>query len=318
MIRARMPGAFVIVNPVAGAGAARRRWPALACALERVLPGCEAACTEGPGHAVALARAAQAAGHDLVVAVGGDGTLGEVASGLLDDGRLPRATSALGLVPVGTGCDFARTLGLRSIDEALERLGRGVARRIDAGRARLQGRDGATRERVFVNAAAFGCGGAVSEAIGRHAKLLGGRLGFSLVTAWALLRHRDQRLWLSLDGRPADELLVTNVAVCNGRFFGGGMQVAPGAEATDGALDLTLWQGFGLRDFVLQRRRIYDGTHVRLPGTRTGRLTRLRAESDERVAVDLDGEALGQLPLEIEVLPAALSLAGWANIAPHP
>ena len=308
MIRARMPGAFVIVNPVAAAGAARRRWAALARALERVLPGFEAVFTEGPGHAVELARRAQSAGHELLVAVGGDGTLGEAASGLLEDGRVWPARSALGLVPVGTGCDFARALGLRSSDEAVERLGRGAARRIDAGRARLQGRDGRALERVFVNAAAFGCGGAVSEAIGRRAKLLGGRLGFSLVTAGALQRYRDQRVRLSLDGGPAEELGVTNVAVCNGRFFGGGMQVAPGADPADGALDLTLWQGFGLRDFVLQRRRIYDGTHVRLPGTRTGRLARLRAESDERVAVDLDGEALGQLPLEIEVLPAALTL----------
>lgn len=303
-----MPGAFVIVNPVAAAGAARRRWSTLARALERVLPGFEAVFTEGPGHAVELARRAQSAGHELVVAVGGDGTLGEAASGLLEDGRVSPARCALGLVPVGTGCDFARTLGLRSSDQAVLRLGRGVARRVDAGRARLQGRDGRALERVFVNAAAFGCGGAVSEALGRHAKMLGGRLGFSLVTARALLRHRDQRVRLGLDGGPAEELSVTNVAVCNGRFFGGGMQVAPGADPADGTLDLTLWQGFGLRDFVLQRRRVYDGTHVHLPGTRTGRVLRLRAESDERVAVDLDGEALGQLPLEIEVLPAALTL----------
>jgi YegS/Rv2252/BmrU family lipid kinase len=318
MIRARMPGAFVIVNPVAAAGAARRRWPGLARGLARVLPGFETAFSEGPGHAVELARRAQASGHELVVAVGGDGTLGEVASGLLEDGRASPARAALGLVPLGTGCDFARTLGLRSSEQALERLGRGRAGRIDAGLARLQGRDGQVRERVFLNAAAFGCGGAVSQAIGRRAKLLGGRIGFSLVTAWALLRHRDQRVRVSFDGGPAEELSVTNLAVCNGRYFGGGMQVAPGADPADGALDLTLWQGFGLRDFVLQRRRIYDGTHVRLAGTRTGRLLRLRAESDERVAVDLDGEALGQLPLEIEILPAALELAGWANIAPHP
>ncbi len=310
MIRTRMPGAYVIVNPAAAAGAVRRRWPALEQRLGVALGGLQAALTEGPGHAVELARSAQAAGHALVVVVGGDGTLGEAASGLLDDGRAPRASAGLGLVPVGTGCDFARTLGLRSSEDALERLARGARRRLDAGLAHLTGRSGRPLRRVFVNVAAFGCGGAVSEAIGRRAKLLGGRLGFSLVTARALLRYRDQRLRLSLDGGPPEELAITNVAACNGRFFGGGMQVAPAALPDDGRLDLTLWQGFGLGDFLLRRRRIYDGSHVGLAGTRTLRLRRLAAESDERVAVDLDGEALGQLPLRLEVLPAALDVVG--------
>ncbi len=305
-----MPGAYVIVNPAAAAGAVRRRWPALERRLAAALGGLQSALTEGPGHAVELARAAQAAGHGLVVAVGGDGTLGEAASGLLDEGRRSRATAALGLVPVGTGCDFARTLGLRSTEEALERLARGGRLRLDAGLALLAGPGGRSRRRVFVNAVAFGCGGAVSEAIGRRAKLLGGRIGFSVVTARALLRYRDQRVRLSLDGGPSEDLAVTNVAACNGRYFGGGMQVAPAARADDGQLDLTLWQGFGLRDFVLRRRRVYDGTHVELAGTRTGRLRRLAAESDERVAVDVDGEPLGQLPLRVETLAAALDVVG--------
>ena len=303
--------AFAIVNPESGAGATGRRWPALRAQVEAAVGELRWAFSEAPGHATVLARDAVEAGHGRVIAVGGDGTLGEVVTGVFGSAR-PQAglEPAVGLLPLGTGSDFARTLGIGSLPEALACLAAGKRRRIDLGRVAYIGHDGQPHERLFVNVFSFGCGGAVSEAISRSTKRLGGRLGFMLASARALVGYRDVRATLRVDDGPPESLAVTSYAVCNGRFFGGGMQVAPQAQPDDGRFDVTLWHGFGLADFVLRRRHIYDGTHVRLPGTRTGHARRVTAESAERVLIDVDGEPLGRLPVTVELLPAALDIIG--------
>jgi len=107
------------------------------------------------------------------------------------------------------------------------------------------------------------------------------------------------------DGAP-ETLTITCCVVCNGRFFGGGMHVAPEASLDDGRLDVTVWQGFGLRDFIVKRRALYDGTHIHDPGTRTLRGVCLYATSDEPVPLEIDGEAVGTLPATFEIIPAAL------------
>lgn len=300
-------GTFVVVNPASAAGATGRRWDSIARALRRELGPFEHAITEGPRHATALTRRALEDGFRRIVAVGGDGTLSEIANGFFA-GRRPRARDAiLGVIPRGTGSDLARTLGIESVlDIACARLARGTTRVIDVGYASFLDHHGRTTERVVLNAASFGCGGAVAAAVGTRAKRLGGRLAFMLTTARTLLRYRDQTVSVRIDDGALETLTITCCAVCNGRFFGGGMHVAPEASLDDGRLDVTVWQGFGLRDFIVKRRALYDGTHVHDPGTRTHRAARLYATSDERVPLEIDGEAAGTLPATFEIIPAAL------------
>lgn len=306
-----------IVNPAAAAGGARRAWPRLAERMAAALGRFETVFTAAPGHAPTLARAAARDGAELVVAVGGDGTLGEVATGLVcsdgdghDTPPAPdlRRRPELGVVPFGTGRDFARTLGLTSLDDALGRLARRTTRPIDLGWVLHRDADGRPAARAFVNVLSLGAGGEVVHALGRTTKLLGGRLAFSLATARALAAYRDRRVHVSLDGAPAEGLAVTNLAVCNGRFFGGGMQVAPAARPDDGIFDVIVWSGFGLLDFVTRRRALYDGRHVRYAGTTCRRARSLAATSTERVRLEADGESIGTLPARVELLPAALRL----------
>ena len=103
-------------------------------------------------------------------------------------------------------------------------------------------------------------------------------------------------------------MAVTTLAVANGRYFGGGMCVAPQADPSDGLFDITIWTGYGLTDFALKSKAIYDGSHVKLPGTRTMRCKKLRAESAEEVLLDVDGEQPGRLPCAMTLLPAAIQL----------
>ena len=300
-------GTFVVVNPASGAGTTGRRWDRIARALRRELGAFEHAITDGPRHATALTRRVLDDGFTRIVAVGGDGTLSEVANGFFV-GRLPRAPDAvLGVIPSGTGSDLARSLGIEpTLDTACARLARGTTRVIDVGYARFLDHHGRPTELVVLNAASFGCGGGVAAAVGTRSKRLGGGLAFMLATARTLLRYRDQSVSMRVDDGAPETLTITCCVVCNGRFFGGGMHVAPEASLDDGRLDVTVWQGFGLRDFIVKRRALYDGTHIHDPGTRTLRGVRLYATSDESVPLEIDGEAVGTLPATFEIIPAAL------------
>ena len=304
---------FVVVNPTSASGATGRRWDRLATTLRRVVGPFEHSFSEAPQHATALTRKALENGFEMVVAVGGDGTVNEVACGFFDEGRPVAPSAVLGVIPQGTGCDLARALGVgRRIEEACALLSGRHSRLIDVGSVGFIGHDGQSTERVFVNVVSFGCGGAVAHAISTSVtKRIGRKLSYMLTTAMTLLRYSDQTVTVTVDDGTPEQMNVTNYAVCNSQYFGGGMWVAPYAEVDDGRFDVTIWKGFGLKDFVLKRRSIYNGTHVHDSGTRLLRAKKVVATSRERVLLDVDGESVGRLPATIEILPGALQFKVW-------
>jgi YegS/Rv2252/BmrU family lipid kinase len=300
---------FLIVNPRSAAGRTGRHFDRIARAVRAAIGDFECAFTEAPGDGVRLAREATSAGGTLVVAVGGDGTASEVVDGLTTFGR-PRDPDALfGFIPRGTGGDLRRTLGL---PQDLEGAARALAGRndlvCDLGRVELVGADGAPQVRHFVNVAGFGISGVVSGEVNRGLKLPSGKLSFMLASAKALLRWSDQRVRWRADGGPWQEEAITALSVCNGRYFGGGMLVAPDARLDDGLFDVVVWSRLGIGDFVTKRRMLYDGTHVSLSNTRVLRARSVEAEpvGDAPVLLDVDGEQPGRLPARISILPGAL------------
>ncbi len=306
-----MPRTLVIVNPHSGGGATRRRWLALEPRVRGALGALEIEHTRGARDAERLAREAVRAGIERLVVAGGDGTLAEVATGLL---RAQLASYAeLALLPMGTGCDFARTLGVpRDPDAALEVLRIGKARRIDAGHARYIGRDGAPADSYFVNAVSFGVSGLVVELARRGPRwLLGGTAVFALATALALLQHRSARVALRVDGELALDAEVALVAAANGRQFGGGMRIAPDARLDDGWLDVVcVANAHGLR-LIPKLPKLYRGTLLADPVVSFRRGRRIEADAAPgAVLLELDGEPLGALPAQIELLPGALSVVG--------
>jgi diacylglycerol kinase family enzyme len=149
-------------------------------------------------------------------------------------------------------------------------------------------------------------------------KMLGGKMSFVWASLKALITYSDQKVRLSVDENPPEELRITAVSVANGKYFGGGMCVAPNAHPSDGLFDVTIWSGFGLADFVLKSKALYSGTHIRLPGTRCLRCKTLKGESDQEVLIDLDGEAVGRLPCRMTLLPQAIRLkVGSAQLNPE-
>jgi len=299
---------FVIVNPQSAAGRTGKHFDRIARAVRAAIGDFECAFTQARGDGSRLAREAVSAGGKLVIAVGGDGTASEVADGIAL--ARPRDPDALfGFIPRGTGGDLRRTLGL---SQDLDAAARALAGRhevvCDLGRIEFVGNDGDRQVRHFVNVAGFGVSGVVSGEVNRGLKFGNGRLSFMLASAKALIRWSDRPVRWRADEGPWVEERVTSLSVCNGRFFGGGMQVAPDARIDDGLFDVVVWSGLGIADFITKKRMLYDGTHVTLENTRVLRARSVEAEpvGEQPVLLDVDGEAPGRLPARITILPGAL------------
>jgi YegS/Rv2252/BmrU family lipid kinase len=307
---------FLVVNPRSAHGGTARHFDSIVQAVRGSVGECEHAFTERPLHACELTRQALRAGHQLVVAVGGDGTINEVVNGFFEPavpGEPPRKvspTAALAVLPRGTGGDLRRSIGLDGdLSRSAARL-RGPAGPVDVGRVDYTADDGVRESRYFINVAEVGVGARVVEIANRSNKALGGKLTFMLASLRALAGWRDLRVRASFDGAPPEELSVTTLAIANGRYFGGGMMVAPEALLDDGLFHVTIWSGYGLSDFVLKSGSMYDGSHVRLEGTRTrtARTVEVTGPLPGAAGVEVDGERIGTLPASFTVVPAALHL----------
>jgi YegS/Rv2252/BmrU family lipid kinase len=307
---------YLIVNPESAAGRTGRHFDRIARAVRAAIGDFEWAFTRAPGDGSRLAREAVRAGGGLVVAVGGDGTASEVVDGMAGTrapGGAPGDAGArgplFGFIPRGTGSDLRRSLGLPAdLDGAARALAGPRELVCDLGLVELTGHDGSAQVRHFANVAGCGISGVVVGHVNRGLKLGGGRMSFMLASARALLRWSDQPVRWRADGGPWTEQRVTALSVCNGRFFGGGMQVAPAARMNDGLFDVVIWSGLGIADFLTKQRMLYDGTHVTLPNTRVirARSIEVGAPPGVRVLLDVDGEQPGTLPARFGMLPGAL------------
>jgi len=299
------------VNPRSASGRTGRHFDRIARAVRDAVGDFECAFTKRPGDGVRLAREAVASGGKLVVAVGGDGTASEVVDGLVDASRRPDPDLSFGFIPRGTGGDLRRTLGLElDLDRAARALASPRTITCDLGRVAFAGEDGTPRLRHFANVAGAGVSGVVSGHVNRGFKLGGGTLSFMLASARALATWSDQPVRWRADGGAWREGRITALSVCNGRYFGGGMRVAPGASMHDGLFDVVVWSGLGIGDFLTKRSMLYDGTHVRLPNTEVLRARSVEVEplDGARVLLDVDGEQPGTLPARFDVIPGALAI----------
>lgn len=296
-----------VVNPRSANGATGRSWPSLAEKFRSRIGEFGALFTSRPMEAAALTRRALKDGADVVVAVGGDGTTNEVVNGFFEDGAVVREGAALAVFPRGTGGDFPKTFRWNtSVESTAARLAALRLAPLDVGSLTYVAHDGTPAQRYFVNIASCGSSGLVDRYANEGSKALGGKLSFLVASTRGMLAYEDRRCRIRFDGGAWEEHDVTCLAVANGQFFGGGMWVAPHARPDDGTFGVTIWSGFGISDFVLHSRKIYDGRHVKLKGTTTRDAKVVEATSEHEVLLDVDGEAPGRLPAKWEVLPGAI------------
>jgi YegS/Rv2252/BmrU family lipid kinase len=299
----------VIVNPAARKGGALARWPVIQAELARRLGPVEPLFTEAPGHATHLAGNALARGVRRFVAVGGDGTVNETLNGLLDrSGRLIDPQTVLCPVPAGTANELCRALGhLATAGSAFDAAASPKTRPIDLMRVRCTGPDGRPVDRFGYLIVALGLAATISHRTSqsRWAKKLG-EIAYLVMTPGVTLGYRQRDISIEIDGLPTGTRRLFTAMVGNTENGGGGMKLLPGARFDDGILDL-IEAGDVSRLEVLTSilPKLYSGAHVRHPKVRTARGASFRFASDVETLVDLDGEMVGRLPLEVTVLPQA-------------
>ena len=257
--------------------------------------------TGRPGDAALWAAGAGGA-HDRVIAVGGDGTVQEVVNGLLSDG--PGAE--LGIVPVGSGNDLARSLHLPPDPAAAwtSAMGGGTAG-VDAALAR--GGDG--RSRWFASAGGVGFDAEVAAAMVARRASQRGRAGYLVSGLVELWRFENRQVSIGIDGAEPIERRILLLAVANGPYYGGGMHVAPGAQVDDGLLDLCVVGDLGRAQALRQVPNLYRGTHVRHPSIEMLQARVVDIDGAAGTRVHLDGEPFGTLPVRVEMREAALTVA---------
>lgn len=279
------------MNARAGRGSAARRTRDVADAIEAAF-GISADVQLCLGESVEQTTAAAvASGADLVLAAGGDGTLAGVVNGVAGSG------AAIGLIPMGTGNDFARAVGL-PLDPltAIRCLAHGRVQRLDVG----------VREgRRFINVAGCGFDAVVARRVNAGYRLLRGSAAYLAAVMGTLATHRPARFKLEVDGEifEADAMMC---AIANGTSYGGGMKVAPRARADDGMLDVCLVLACSKLEFILAFPRVYRGEHLSHRRVRFFRGRKVTVSCDPAQPVLMDGELVEPTPASFLAEPGAV------------
>ena len=302
---------LVIANPRSRNRATLRRLESLEAKLRNALGPLDVEFTRAPRDAERIAREGVRSGIERIVIAGGDGTLSEVVTGLLSAQLGDYA--AIGILPFGTGSDFARGLGPPlDLDAAIERIATGRAARIDAGRTTYRDDEGREVVCYFANIASFGLSGVVGELVNRGIKIFGGRVSYMIGAIRALARHQSEPVSISVDGELVFDGPLALAAVANGPCFGAGMRIAPNARIDDGFFDWVIVPGMSRISLLGKFPLLYSGAHLRDPQILRGRGSVIEARGAAgSIRLDVDGESLGALPARFEILPKSISLIGY-------
>ena len=310
---------LLIVNPRSGGGRTGETFEQMRDPIERALGPVDVVLTERARHATDLAREAALAGRQTVVAVGGDGSVHEVVNGLMQGREQGAKSTRLGVIGQGTGGDFRKSLEIEHrLDRYCAAIAGGKTRALDVGRFSHAVEDpGAAPESAyFVNILSIGLGGLVDRYVAETTKSLGGTLAYFAASLRGLLDSAVGVLACEIrdNGTTRNEQIASrSMAICNGRFFGGGMQVAPMAKIDDGHFDVVDLGAAPRLKFAAVSSKMYSGTHVHHPDVKHFRCDRihidlLNPDVRDRFLLDVDGEPFGRLPITIELIPHALEV----------
>ena len=295
----------LIVNPVSGTDSAPDLLPLLNERLRERFGDVDIVMTVRRGDAARLAEAAAREGYERLFVAGGDGTLNEALNGVAAvEGALSRVT--FGVVPLGTGNDFAGALGLPEddIEEAVEVLASGRTVAVDVG---------VLNERFFVNVSAGGFIAEVSDAVNPQLKTLTGKFAYIIGGAQVLMDYEQVGARVSVDGGPGRRTELEMFAVCNSRLVGGGRLIAPHAIIDDGLLDVCLVNDMSTLEFLGLLTSVAGGDHIEDERVEYFRARELDIRFDRTVKVNTDGEVLETDRCRYRLLPrAARFLAGDA------
>lgn len=302
----------VIVNPESNKGRTRQRWKYIKEGIKVFIKEFKYEFTEKPLQAIEITRDAIKSGSDLIIGVGGDGTMNEIANGFFEDRKIINPEATLGIVPSGTGCDFTKSLNIPSgLKNALKVITQARSALIDIGKVTFKNHSGKDSERFFVNISDFGIGGEVVRKVNQK-RMERKATSYLRCLISTMIQYRNKRLRIRINDR---ELLVDDYlagVVANGRIFGKGMKIAPRAKLDDGLFDFVLIKAMKFLEFCRHGWKIYTGSHLSVSKISLIRAEKIEAlpEGNEEVLIELDGEQLGKLPAIFEIVPQNFLVKG--------
>lgn len=304
----------VIVDPQAGGGRGRKQWPDYEKALRHRYGELRVEMIGTGDELGAALLAAGRRGDMLVYIVGDTGSVNEAANALMAAEIAPDDAPEVALLPVGAGSDFARAVGVvGKCAETVVALAEGTSRRIDAVRVQYVAPDGQLAHRHMINTGGLGLSSQIATKVNaaRLNRMLSSQIVFFLETVRAMLAFRFPRVRVMIDGRKPIGTKVAEIVLANGRFYGGGMAIAPEARLDDGLLDIVVIRAQSKVQLIDNLNRIYKGGHRNLPFVdilRGGRVVIEPGGPEETLGVVLDGIPVGQAPIVAEIRPRAFKV----------
>jgi YegS/Rv2252/BmrU family lipid kinase len=303
---------LLIVNPKSAGGSTREKWAGMAADFRVHFGAFQVAFTKSAGDGTEIARRGAEQGRKLIIACGGDGTINEVANGILESGK----DCGLGILPSGTGGDFRRTLGISNDQrEAARQLRNSETKPIDVGKVTFQNFKDETVSRYFLNVSSFGLSASIIERVKTQNKFnwlplgfLRGKTSFAVSTLQEVLDLDFKTVKVKMDDAEEKLLNTINFCVCNARFFGGGMKIAPNANINDGAFDVVNIGDIKTAKILLNAHTLYQGTHLNLTEVKASLAKKIKVSTDEEIHLEIDGELPGKLPARFEIVPNALKI----------
>jgi len=296
---------LIILNPHAGGGKAGQVWTALEPLLWKELGELIIAVTQHPQEVTAHLDQAYLAGVRRVISIGGDGTNHALVNALIGlNERNPQGERMVyGTLPIGTGRDWARGVGMPFKDpkEAAAWIARAQPQSLDIGRVHSESGD-----EYFLNIASTGLSGDVVARV-NHTRT---RRPWTFLgaTVQSILRYQPQALHVRLDGETWYDDRAYVLVVANGTTFGHGMKIAPNAQVSDGLFDVLVIKAVPKMEILAALRRVYNGSHLTHPAVRHARAAQVEVQADHSVGIELDGEERQGSTMTFDVQPAALRM----------
>ena len=284
-----------IINPVAGGGRALKLMPEIKRALKDRNEEFIIKITERPEHATDIARQHVVGEKYRVYSVGGDGTLNEVLNGVVNSG------SELAVIPCGSGNDFMKSLAnINDMHSLIEKTIGGICRPIDIARA---------GNKYFINITSIGFDAEVAYNTNRLKKIPGikGSMSYILGVMATIIRCRNNYLRIKIDERQIHQKLLL-IAVANGKYYGGGMKVAPDAVIDDGEFSICLISEKGRIEIITLLPRFIKGEHGDIEGVNFLRGRRVEIKSDKDIAINIDGETSMIKDIVLEIIPKGINM----------
>jgi len=299
---------FIIANPMSGSGKGKKHWPQIEALLKEAGLEFEQVFTGYSGHAVELIKEAAGAGFRKFIMIGGDGSVNEAVNGIMEQQAVEPRELCMGLIPVGMGNDWRRTMRIPTDYRAAVDL-------IKSGRSFTQGvgvvacqEHGQRRQRYFANIAGMGYDAFVVQRTSRIKTFSIGRSYVYLVSVFlCLLRYQATRVSLTIDGESRDLTVFSmNVGLCN--YSGGGMMQVPHAVPDSGRFGITIIKDMGVLDVLKNLKKLYQGTFIEDPKVDIAEGKKVVVDSDPPMLLEIDGEMAGTTPLEFGIMPDSLRI----------